>query len=172
MAPPARSTRDGTARRSKNQQMVSRKIGSRNHGNAPKSASARGLSAADLQEQLDRRTHEASEALEQQTATAEVLRVISVSAGDLTRVFEAMLANAKRICEANFGNVLLYDGTGFHAAALPEAPAALVEMYQRGPIRPGPMSVLGRLISTNQVVHILDTMADEVNVERDPFHTA
>jgi signal transduction histidine kinase len=152
--------------------MVSRKTGTRNGRDAPKSASARGLSAAGLQEQLDRRTHEASEALEQQTATAEVLRLISVSAGDLTRIFEAMLANAKRICEANFGNVLLYDGTGFHAPALPEAPAALVEMYQRGPIRPGPMSVLGRLISTNQVVHILDTMADEVNVERDPFHTA
>ena len=130
------------------------------------------VSAADLQKQLDRRTHEASEALEQQMATAEVLRVISVSAGDLTRVFEAMLANAKRICEANFGNVLLYDGVGFRASALPEAPAAFIEICQRGPIRPGPMSVLGRLISKNQVVHILDTMADELNVERDPFHTA
>ena len=163
--------RDSAAVR-KSCKMVSRKTGTRNGRDAPKSASARGLSAAGLQEQLDRRTHEASEALEQQTATAEVLRLISVSAGDLTRIFEAMLANAKRICEANFGNVLLYDGTGFHAPALPEAPAALVEIYQRGPIRPGPMSVLGRLISTNQVVHILDTMADEVYVERDPFHTA
>ena len=73
--------------------------------------------AAKLQEQLNRRTRELHEALEQQTATSEVLQVISSTPGDLQPVFEAMLANATHYCEAEFGILWLCEGDGF--AALP-----------------------------------------------------
>src|SRR5262245_29150171 len=71
-----------------------------------------------------RRTRELSESLEQQTATAEVLRVISSSPGELEPVFDAMLANATRICEAKFGTLWLREGDAFRAVALHNAPPA------------------------------------------------
>src|SRR5262249_13087178 len=70
------------------------------------------------------RTRELSESLEQQTATSEVLKVISSSPGDMKPVFEAMLANALRICEAKFGHLLLYDGKRFHATHLHDVPSS------------------------------------------------
>ena len=75
------------------------------------------VSTADLQEQLDRRTRERDEALEQLTATSEVLEVISSSPGKLEPVFQAMLENALRICEAKFGTLFRFDGKAFHRAA-------------------------------------------------------
>ena len=80
-------------------------------------AAAGGKAMNDLQEQLDRRTRELSEALEQQAATSEVLRVISSSPGDLETVFQSMLANATRICEAKFGTINFYDGDQFRIVA-------------------------------------------------------
>jgi hypothetical protein len=72
---------------------------------------------ADLEEQLEEYKRELAEAREQQTATSEVLSVISSSPGELDPVFEAMLANAVRICEAKFGLLFRYDGNAFHMTA-------------------------------------------------------
>src|SRR5262245_8900651 len=67
---------------------------------------------------------ELKEAREQQAATAEVLKIISASSGDMAPVFEAMLTNAMRLCEAKFGHILLYDGECFHATYLHDVPKA------------------------------------------------
>src|SRR5262249_38113894 len=75
-----------------------------------------------------------SESLEQQTATSEVLGVISSSPGELDRVFQAMLENATRICEAKFGNLLLYEGDAFRVAAMHGAPQAWDELRRREPV--------------------------------------
>ena len=88
-------------------------------------------------------------ALEQQAATSEVLRIISSSPGDLEPIFEAMLKNATRICEAKFGFLWLSDSDGFRAVALHGVPYALVEERQQRPvIRPEPRIPLGRLSLT------------------------
>src|SRR6516162_10487838 len=104
------------------------------------STSAGGIreSRADLEKKLEARTRELAEAREQQAATSEVLGVISSSPGELQHVFDAMLANATRLCEAKFGTLYLRDGDGFHAASLHNAPPAFAENRKRGLIRPGP----------------------------------
>jgi signal transduction histidine kinase len=134
---------------------------------------------ADLQEQVSALTRELAEArkhlaeaLEQQTATSEVLQVISNSPGELAPVFEAMLSNAMRICDAKFGHLLLYDGEGFRAAALHNVPLAYRDMWERGRIRPGPLTGLGRMVSTRQVIHVPDLAAEQVYADRDPLRVA
>jgi hypothetical protein len=106
-------------------------------------------------------TRELSEALEQQAATSEVLRVISSSPGDLQPVFEAVLENAIRICGAKFGTLCLYDGDAFHATAFHNAPPAFIEDRKRAPLRPSPDTSLGRAARTKQVAHVLDSMKRE-----------
>ena len=92
-----------------------------------------------LLNELRQRTDDLSEALEQQTATSEVLRVISSSPGELEPVFNAMLENATRICEAKFGTMFRFDGKTFHRAAGVGTPAALLELQmRRGPYVPEP----------------------------------
>jgi signal transduction histidine kinase len=125
-----------------------------------------------LLNELRQRTSDLSEALEQQTATSEVLHVIGSSLGDLKPVFEAMLENAVRICEAKFGTLYLRAGDAFRAAALHNAPPAFVEFWQRGPHRPGPSTVLSRVLRTKEVVHISDITADQAYTERDPLFIA
>jgi two-component system, NtrC family, sensor kinase len=110
-----------------------------------------------------------AEALEQQAATSEVLKVISSSPGELEPVFEAMLANATRLCEAKFGTLYLRDGDGFHAASLHNAPPAFAENRKRGLIRPGPGTALGRLLRTKQVVRIADVTMEPAYIEGDPL---
>jgi GAF domain-containing protein len=115
------------------------------------------------------RTRELSEALEQQTATSEVLQVISSSPGELQPVFEAMLENATRICEAKFGNLLLYEGDAFRRVALYNAPREWNELTQRNPtIHPGPKDPLVRLVATKQLQHITDLRAEQAYIEREP----
>jgi signal transduction histidine kinase len=129
-----------------------------------------------LKKQLEARTRELaearghlSEALEQQTATSEVLGVISSSPGELQPVFDAMLANATRLCEAKFGTLYLRDGEGFDAASLHNAPPAFAENRKRGLIRPGPGTALGRLVRTKQVVRIADVTMEPAYIEGDPL---
>ena len=113
--------------------------------------------ARDLEKKLEIRTRELSEALEQQTATSEVLRVISSSPGELEPVFQTMLANATRICEAKFGTLWLREGDAFRAVALHNAPPAYAEARRRElRLRPPPDTALGRATSTKQVVQIDD----------------
>ena len=105
--------------------------------------------------------NELRESLQQQTATSEVLSVISSSPGELEPVFDTMLANATRVCEAKFGIMWLCEGDAFRFAALHNAPVALVEERQRDPIiHPHPETPLGRIARTRQVVHFADMMAE------------
>ena len=127
-----------------------------------------------LFEAEQQRTRELSESLEQQTATSEVLRIISSSPGEVGPVFEAMLASAARVCEARFVILYLHDGARFRAvAATHDAPPAYVEARKRDPeLRPPPDSPLGRVASTKQVVHIADLSKLQSYVERHPFVAA
>ncbi len=114
-----------------------------------------------LFDEVQARTRDLSEALEQQTATSEVLRVISRSPGELEPVFQAMLENAVRICEAKFGTIFRYDGNNFHRAAGVGTPAALVKFQkQRGPFRPESAGVIARVLRTKQVAHSADSAAE------------
>ena len=106
--------------------------------------------------------NELRELLQQQTATADVLKVISISPGELKPVFQAMLANATRLCEAKFGVLWLHEGGAFRAVAFHNAPPAFEDERRRVPvIQPLPDHNLGRLARTKSVVHILDILADE-----------
>ena len=121
-----------------------------------------------LFDEVHARTRELTESLEQQTATSEVLQVISSSPGELKPVFQAILENATRICQAKFGMLYLCDGDAFRAAAFHNAPPAFAEQRRRGLIRPGPNTALGGVARTKQVVHIADATAGPAYFERDP----
>jgi len=112
--------------------------------------------------------NELRESLQQQTATSEVLEVISSSPGQLEPVFQAILENATRICQAKFGMLYLCDGDAFRAAAFHNAPTAFAEQRRRGLIRPGANTALGGVARTKQVVHIADATAGPAYFERDP----
>jgi GAF domain-containing protein len=112
---------------------------------------------------------ETREALDRQTATAEVLRVISGSPGDLARVFQAVLENAVRICGAKFGTLYMREADGFRAAAMHNHPPGFAEARARGLLRPPPDAPLGRVASTKQVVHIADIKTTQAYIERHPF---
>ena len=91
-----------------------------------------------LFEAEQQRTRELTEALEQQTATAEVLQVISSSSGDLEPVFATILENATRICDSEFGNIYLWDSDVFRIVATHNTPPAFAEGRRRSPLRPKP----------------------------------
>jgi GAF domain-containing protein len=113
--------------------------------------------------------NETNEALEQQTATSEVLQVISSSPGELEPVFQTMLESATRICEAKFGSMYLREGDAFRIVGMHNAPPAFAEARRLQPlVRPGPGTGLYRVASTKQVVHIVDIRAEQPYLEREP----
>jgi adenylate cyclase len=118
-----------------------------------------------LLNELRQRTNDLSEALEQQTATAEVLQVISSSPGKLEPVFQSMLMKAVQICEAKFGVLFrCYDDTEFHAAAWVGVPPAYEQsLRQRGSFRPDADAPLGRLLRTKEIVHSADELVEQSN---------
>ncbi|MEY2512262.1 MAG: hypothetical protein QOE26_3025, partial [Verrucomicrobiota bacterium] len=122
-----------------------------------------------LFDEVQKRTDDLSESLEQQTATSEVLKVISSSPGELEPVFDAILESATRLCEANFGILYRFEDGAFRATALRGAPPAFAEFQQHGPIHPTPVSGLGRVMSTRRPVHITDSMAEQRYIDGDPY---
>src|SRR5262249_25586685 len=116
------------------------------------------------------RTRELAEALEQQTATSEVLGVISRSPGELRPVFETMLENAIRICEAKFGNLFLLEREGVFRACAVHGETDYVDYWRREPVInvDHPVIPLARLTRTKQVVHVLDLSVDASYIERNP----
>jgi signal transduction histidine kinase len=124
--------------------------------------------ARELEKKLDERTSELaearahlSEALERQTATSEVLQVVASSPEELEPVFQAMLENAVRICEAKFGTLFRYDGELLHRAAGIGVPPELAELQRRrGPFRPQAGTLHDRVLQTRQVAHSADYAAE------------
>jgi two-component system, NtrC family, sensor kinase len=115
--------------------------------------------------------NETKESLEQQTATSEVLQVISSSPGDLEPVFATMLQNAVRICDATFGNIYRWDGDGLHLAATHNAPPAYAEERRRSPHhRPSPKIGVGRMVATKKAVHVVDAAAEPAYIEKHPAY--
>src|SRR6201984_1322008 len=112
---------------------------------------------------------ETREALEQQTATAEILQVINSSPGNLQPVFDAMLDKALGLCSADFGVLWTYDGEGIHATALRGVPPTFAEFLTRTSHSVGPDNAHGRLLRGEPVVHIADVAEDEAYRSGDPI---
>jgi GAF domain-containing protein len=137
---------------------------------APRAARAAHSTLTKLQDQVSALTRELAEAREQQTATAEVLGVISSTPGELTPVFETMLANAVRLCEAKFGTLFLHEGGGLRMVAAYNVPPAYAEArHRRGLFHPPRGSNLGEAIRTKQTVHTADMAETQVYAERHPI---
>jgi GAF domain-containing protein len=115
---------------------------------------------------------ETREALEQQTATAEVLGVINSSPGDLAPVFDAMLDKAIQLCGAKFGSLWTYDGDYFQVAAIRNVDPRFGEYMTREPWRPGPTTSHGRLLKGEHLVHVPDLTADEAYLAGEPMRRA
>jgi GAF domain-containing protein len=131
-----------------------------NRSRKPRSSDSAKKTVAVLTRELDEVRQQLSEALEQQTASSEVLQVISGSSGELEPVFRAMLESATRICEAKFGLLFRYDSGRFYPSAGLGTPPALAEFQrQRGWFSPLPESVLDRVVRTLKVAHSIDDAA-------------
>jgi signal transduction histidine kinase len=160
---------------------ISGKSAKKRHGNtkpkrsnAPTAPRQDNPSAGDLQKKLDARTRQLNEALERENATAEVLRVISSSAGQLEPVFQAMLANATKLCEASYGTLWLCEGDGFRAVALHGGlPRAFTEQLRDGRIwYPSQTVAISRVARTRQAVQVADLRADQGYRDRSPLQVA
>jgi GAF domain-containing protein len=129
-------------------------------------------SYADLEKKVEDRTAELTEALDQQTATADVLQVINSSPGDLAPVFDAMLEKAMRLCDAAFGYFMSYDGEKFESIALRGVSPEFAEFLRREPLRPSALTGLGRIARGARLIHVPDLLADEAYRLGDPVRVA
>jgi len=127
---------------------------------------------ARLISELRQRTIDLTESLDQQTATSDVLKVISSSPGNLEPVFNSMLENATRICDANFGLMYLYEGGYWRPVAQLHVPPKFSEWLWAERRQWGPETGLGRLVKTKQLVQIVDVKADKLYTKRDPSRVA
>jgi transcriptional regulator with GAF, ATPase, and Fis domain len=134
-------------------------------GNPPKVAGSR-PSREGAETEVVRLRQELHEALEQQTATSEVLQVISGSPGQLEPVFAAMLENAARLCDAKFGNIFRWDGEALRLVATHNTPPAFAEARARSPLRPDQANPIGHLLATQNTVHVSDLSADARYTDR------
>ena len=120
-----------------------------------------------LLNELRQRTDDLSESLEQQTATSEVLSVISSSPGDLDPVFATMLANAVRICDATFGNIYRWHDGALHLVAGHNTPPAFAEARRRSPMRPGQgIPLTDRMVAEKTAIHTADGAATPGYLDR------
>jgi GAF domain-containing protein len=113
--------------------------------------------------------NELRESLQQQTATADVLKVISSSPGELELVFQAMLENATRVCQAKRGFLFRAEGEGFRVAASLGERADFVEQMKRRALKPGPLTPIGQVGLTRRIVHVPDLSKDRAYLEHDPL---
>ena len=125
-----------------------------------------------LFEEVQARTRDLAESLEQQTATGEVLSVISSSSGDLSKVFDAMLDKAMLLCGAQFGVLNTYDGTAFHTAAMRGLPPAYAAYRLQHSLDYGPGTAPARLLQGEPVVHLLDLQESEAYRDGEPNRRA
>jgi signal transduction histidine kinase len=128
-------------------------------------------SYADLEQKVEDRTHELTRALDQQTATSEILQVISSSPGSLQPVFRAMLKNATRICEAKFGVLSLREGDAFRVVAMHDAPPAYAELREREPVFK-PTGHMGDLMAQAIAMKRAVQLADFAEYRNDPLDRA
>src|SRR5262249_36109557 len=122
-----------------------------------------------LLNELRQRTDDLSESLQQQTATSEVLGVISKSPGELKPVFDAVLENATRLCEATFGTLYRFENGAFWVTALRNVPPEFAAFLQGGPHRPSSASTLGRAANSRQPTHVVDITAEPAYLQGDPY---
>ena len=127
---------------------------------------------ARLLNELRQRTTDLTEALEQQTATSNVLQVISSSPGNLEPVFATMLENAVRLCDAKFGSINRLDGEALHLVATYNVPPDFAEFRKRTPFRPGPENPISRMLMTKTVIHFHDLATEQGYIERNPTFVA
>ncbi|MGH8634873.1 MAG: GAF domain-containing protein, partial [Burkholderiales bacterium] len=125
-----------------------------------------------LFKELQTRNAEITEALEQQTATAEILKVISGSPTDLQPVFDTILGNAMRLCEADRGMLRVFEGDSSRMVAEQGVPAAFSDLRKKGLLPAGPNSALGQLIAEKRVIHIADLSKWSGYAKRDPLTVA
>jgi len=145
-----RSRAGGEPAKTRRQKTVKRR-------HAPKAVVRRSSSPVGQETKIALLIRERDEALEREKASAEVLRIISRSSGELTPIFQAMLENAVRICDAVFGNLYLRDADGFHmVAAHHDSPAYVAARVSEPLLRPPPDAPLGRLAITKEVVQVAD----------------
>ena len=148
-----------------------RKVPKPERRNAPKTAARSKSSPSSEDTVVARLTHELRETTEQHTATSEILRVISSSPSDLQPVFQAMLKNAVRLCDAKFGNITAGTATPYTWSPRRTYPR-LRPGTGRSPLRPSPQTPTGRMISKKTVVHVADMRAEKAYANRDPYIVA